>query len=473
MSSQRCKRPALRRVLYRRIFTMQTFFQLVAVSIPYAACLLLSRNGEPLDAAGRSTFQTIATATYTAAGLSLLSNIIAWLQVERLVTRPLLQLVASLRHWNECGVPAPRRLKTQIREIDVLNALFGMLFGKMYGCVDELARLVGEIAHDMRTPLKHLKDEVALYRKGLSSADELADLVAEEELLLEAAIDRNISLTKGYSPVIGAPPARMNLVREIESCLGGFASEATRRNLSLEMKAVSGLLVVYTQRQKLESIVHNLVANAVKFTPDGGRIRVSARATDARIPGVTIAVEDTGPGVPEAERELVFDECYRSETTRQVEGTGLGLATVKRLARDCGGDCTCGESPLGGARFEATLPILLREPDEPLRRIARILLRFVPERKRWFFAAGAIPPLGLLAVLIVYDLVSPTLANWTLIASVSLGALTTPLALGKAFVDAVLRHRLKRAGARATAYFTGLGLGSAIAEYGRHVLMSA
>jgi two-component system, OmpR family, sensor kinase len=117
--------------------------------------------------------------------------------------------------------------------------------------------------------------------------------------------------------------------------------------------ATSEPLQVASNRESLHLILRNLLDNAVKYTPAGGRVDI-ALGRDAQ--GAWLAVEDSGPGIPQAERQRVFDRFYRVAGS-EAEGSGLGLAIVKTVADRLGASVQLGQSPtLGGLRAEVRFP---------------------------------------------------------------------------------------------------------------------
>ena len=104
----------------------------------------------------------------------------------------------------------------------------------------------------------------------------------------------------------------------------------------------------------IAAAVRNLLSNAFKFTHAGQRILVSISSIDG---WRSVIVEDGGRGIPSSDRERVFDPFFRSGEARgNFDGVGLGLPILRRVARAHGGDVSLGESPLGGSRFELSLP---------------------------------------------------------------------------------------------------------------------
>ncbi|MCI0436731.1 MAG: ATP-binding protein, partial [Gemmatimonadetes bacterium] len=139
-----------------------------------------------------------------------------------------------------------------------------------------------------------------------------------------------------------------------------YQGSAQSRGHSLELRLPDHPLVAVTDRDRVSRIVGNLISNAIKYTPPPGHVVVtgSTRQGDgAPGPGrwVELRVSDSGPGVPESERERIFEEFYRGDK-QTAGGHGLGLATSRRIARLLGGDLTVADADTGGAAFSLWLP---------------------------------------------------------------------------------------------------------------------
>jgi two-component system sensor histidine kinase MprB len=116
-------------------------------------------------------------------------------------------------------------------------------------------------------------------------------------------------------------------------------------DLNVESSTILG------RRDRLERAISNLLTNAIKFTPQGGRILVVSHDG-------TIAVSDSGPGIDEADRPFIFDRFWRSASARALPGSGLGLSIVAQVVSELQGTVSVDHDPqLGGARFTITLPI--------------------------------------------------------------------------------------------------------------------
>ena len=105
----------------------------------------------------------------------------------------------------------------------------------------------------------------------------------------------------------------------------------------------------------IQRMLTNLVDNAIKYTPGGGRVTVSVRGDSDG--AVVLSVSDTGPGIPEEDHERIFERFYRGDQSRSEPGTGLGLSLARAIARAHGGDITVESRPMEGSTFRVSLPV--------------------------------------------------------------------------------------------------------------------
>ena len=141
----------------------------------------------------------------------------------------------------------------------------------------------------------------------------------------------------------------------LDEALSSVRPRATAKSVEIRTD-VSIAAPVFAGRLRFKQILHNLLTNAIKFTPDGGKVRVEAATRD----GFTeISVSDTGIGVPEDQHQAVFDKFYqvKAATEGGLEGTGLGLAITKRLVEQHGGSIWINSEPGNGSRFTFTIPL--------------------------------------------------------------------------------------------------------------------
>ena len=231
--------------------------------------------------------------------------------------------------------------------------------------IDEIkSEFVSIASHELRTPLASIKNAVQLILKGKTG--EINENQAKFLQMAERNIDRLTSLLNNLLDLsrIESGKVFMNfeeigLRGTIEFTLSSFKPQTDGRSIQLRMDVPAELPSVYADREKLEQILTNLIGNAIKFTPEGGEISVSARPFHENKNMVTISVRDSGIGIPEDELEKVFEKFHQVEgsLTRTVAGTGLGLAITKGLVEASHGSIWV-ESEIGkGSTFTFTLPI--------------------------------------------------------------------------------------------------------------------
>jgi len=216
--------------------------------------------------------------------------------------------------------------------------------------------LTAGMAHELRSPLQNMLGEASVallrdrtsdeYRAILESQlDELRDL--------GRVVDNLITLTALREPGALARKERFQLGAEAELRLAKDAARATKRGIHYDIER-DGDLEIAGDREALLLAVRNLVDNAVRHARDSGHVEVRLHGDPERI---TVTVDDDGPGVPVAERELMFEAFRQSQAdTQRRGGYGLGLALARAAAEAHGGTIEVGDAPRGGARFTLSLP---------------------------------------------------------------------------------------------------------------------
>ena len=223
---------------------------------------------------------------------------------------------------------------------------------------DHIAMLV----HDLRHPLSSL----ALIAEVLESEDmtpetrrtvidQIRGMVSEMTRL----VDGMLVASRLEAGIFTVEPRLVRLGEIIDPTLRVFAPVAARRHVDLRVER-PGDDRVRADAQKLRQALDNIIANALKFTPRGGCVRLrvwhDARSVGTREEQVVFEVADTGPGIPTGERATIFDRYRQGSKGRAVGGAGLGLAIARGIAKAHGGDVDVASSDLGGAAFRIMLP---------------------------------------------------------------------------------------------------------------------
>jgi len=183
-------------------------------------------------------------------------------------------------------------------------------------------------------------------------------IIADEAKRLTQLVDNLLTLARLESPNFTLDRAPLNFGALLEDAILQLSDLAEKRQLALSLELSPGLPRLDGDRARLKQVVLNLLDNALKYTPAGGSVTVSARVEPAAA-RLVCAVQDTGEGIPPEDLPHIFDKLYRARRAqgRPVEGSGLGLTIAQQIVRAHGGDITV-ESELGaGSTFTLTLPV--------------------------------------------------------------------------------------------------------------------
>lgn len=313
---------------------------------------------EALDAASgpERTFRSAVRRAILAAGMIavLVALTLAVLLVRQL-TRPLGRLAEAAERM----AGGDLRQEVSVASRDEIGRLAGS-FNEMSRGLDRSEqlrrRLIADIAHELRNPLAVLKADLQALLDGLYplTKAEISSL-QDEALLLEHLVDdlRTLSLADAGELVIRREPA--DLVAILRSFAASRHSVAEAKGVALDLDVPPAAVIVSVDADRVRQVLTNLFANAVRHTPEGGRIVISAREAGNE---VLVAVADTGPGLAVAELGNVFERFWRADEsrTRETGGSGLGLAIAKQLVEAHGGRIQAENRREGGARFVFALP---------------------------------------------------------------------------------------------------------------------
>ncbi|MGE5552524.1 MAG: two-component system histidine kinase PnpS [Betaproteobacteria bacterium] len=227
------------------------------------------------------------------------------------------------------------------------------------------SEFVANVSHELRTPLTSLRGFVETLQDG--AADDPATLhrflqiIASETAHLGRLVDDLLDLSRLESGRLELRLSPVDLGDLIQRTVAFYAPAAQAKGLTLKATVPPDLPPVPGDEDLLEQVLRNLVDNAVKYTPEGGQVDVTAEVVsypDQRREAV-VRVADTGPGIPPEHLPRLFERFYRVDRarSRQLGGTGLGLAIVKHIAERHGGRAWVESEPGQGAAFSVALPL--------------------------------------------------------------------------------------------------------------------
>jgi signal transduction histidine kinase len=276
--------------------------------------------------------------------LGTLVAVVALLVMQR-ETKPLARLAAAVDRMDFSGEPAPLPdARRNAPEVRALVAAFERLQARLFGLLRARMALIGGISHDVRTFAARLRLRV----EQIAEEGERRRAVADIDDMIRLLDDALLSSRAGAGELAQEMVEIAALARaEVEDRRAAGAA------VDLRCAAASERAIVLGDRLALRRILANLIDNALKYgraahvrlAPSGGRIEM--------------AVEDEGPGIPEAQRELMLEPFCRLEGSRSrgTGGAGLGLAIVRALAEAHGGEVSIGRAAGGGARVAVSLPL--------------------------------------------------------------------------------------------------------------------
>ncbi len=301
------------------------------------------------------TRQSIFLASQAVLSL-LFIGLVGW-WVARSVARPVEAIRQATRRMASGELSA--RVGTEGRrahdELAQLARDFDAMAERIEALVAHDRSVLQDLSHELRSPLARLHLLLDLARRS-ENPDDAARYFgqAEQEISrLDHMTGEMLALSRLEGGIPGENRERVDLAALLHDCIGRADVEAQARRIALSM-APSAPLVVSGSALLLERALDNLIANAIKFSPEGGTVELAADRVQDH---VLCTIRDHGPGVPEAELPSLFRPLFRGSNASRAEGHGLGLAIVQRVVRAHGGDIEARNAEGGGLRVELRLPL--------------------------------------------------------------------------------------------------------------------
>ena len=244
-------------------------------------------------------------------------------------------------------------------ELDALVSLYNGMLAKIETLVNGMRGALDNVAHDLRTPLARLKAAAETALAGPPSGQRRAlESCLEETQAILTMLNTLMDISEAETGAMRLARARVRLADLIEDLRELYGYVAAERSITLESR-VPPELEVDADLNRLRQVIANLLDNALKYTPGGGRVLIEASAEED---GVKIVVRDTGPGIPAEELPHIWERLYRGDRSRSTPGLGLGLSLVQAIVRAHGGTVAARSLPEAGAEFTVRLPSASRWP---------------------------------------------------------------------------------------------------------------
>ena len=318
------------------------------------ACIIKTTSAElfiaNIDGQVNELRSLIRTLTLVATG-GLLLALGLGLFLARTALRPLEEVTNEIENVAETNDLGYRLTEGDDDELGRLRRVFNRLLSTVESSQILQRQLVVDASHELRTPLTSLRTNAqVLSRAQELNPDDLRqltdDMVTQVDELASLVTDLG-ELSRGERSEGAIETLRLDEC--LDECLDTARTYARIKEITIDVHVESSN--VLGRRDRLERAISNLLTNAIKFTPQGGRIVVDSHAG-------MISVSDSGPGIDDADQPFIFDRFWRSPSARALPGSGLGLSIVAQVVAELQGSVSVDRDPdLGGARFTITLPI--------------------------------------------------------------------------------------------------------------------
>lgn len=273
--------------------------------------------------------------------------------------KPIREIARTTRHITVNNLDERITVPVARDDIGQLAATINGMLDRLSLSFQKTAQFTADASHELRTPLTIMQGELEITLRGERSVEEYMDTLGsslEEVERMSKIVNDLLLLSKSDmgQEVVCNDPVDLELL--VEGLLSHFKILAEAQQIELS-SSISEVATVLGDQLKLRQLLVNLLTNAIRYTPEGGKVNLTLKNVDS---GVEIAIADTGIGIPENDIPQIFDRFYRADKarSRQYGGSGLGLSIVKSIVNSHSGSIKV-ESIVGeGSVFTVTLPVV-------------------------------------------------------------------------------------------------------------------
>lgn len=275
-----------------------------------------------------------------------------------LIARPIRNLGTAITNLGEGGFSDPIAI-TGPPELHALGTRLDWLRRRLLAGEKTKTMFLRHMSHELKTPLASLREGTELLADGSVGSlsptqNEVAEILRENCLQLQTLIDNLLDFSAWQHDASRLNLSCFDLRLVVDNSIEQHSLEIRRKDLHIEIEAKT--IELAADRVKLRTAVDNLLANAIKFSPDKGRVLivVDTNGIEARLD-----VYDDGPGVPASERDMIFEPFYQgtAATGSYIRGTGIDLSVVRECARAHHGNVEIVDDDAAGGHFRLTLPL--------------------------------------------------------------------------------------------------------------------
>jgi len=292
-----------------------------------------------------------------AGGAAVLLTIGGGLLVARSVLRPVRRMTEEAAGLTPEDTSRRLGPDTVVKELNSLGSTLNSALDRLGDALERQRRFTSDASHELRTPISILMGNAELLLRRPRSAEEYEEGLQRQLRTAERMRDVTenlLTLARMDASTDGLERRDLAPGDLLATMCDEFRALAGEKGVRIRCDIEDGVRI-HGDPQHLGQLAQNLISNALKYTPSGGRVSVRVAAENGH---AVLAVSDSGPGIPPEQRARIFDRFYRiQEGKDRREGAGLGLAIADWVVRAHGGIITVGASPEGGAQFEVRLPI--------------------------------------------------------------------------------------------------------------------
>lgn len=281
------------------------------------------------------------------------------------MSRPLKNLAQEMRRVGRGEFTRSLDLRAPLEVVELAET-FNWMTEQLARLEELKADFTAHVSHELRTPLTAIREGIALLLEEIPgplspSQKEILEVVRGNGERLFVSISSILDLSRMEGEMMEYQYAPCDLQTLIEKSVQGLDPIARKKNIGVETIRTGNLPILMLDESRMRQVIDNLMSNALKFTPEGGRISITTvLKRDDREKGrvVEVRVSDTGHGIPEEDVEKVFGRFYRSprHQGKRQQGTGLGLAIARHIITAHGGRIWAENEPASGATIVFTLP---------------------------------------------------------------------------------------------------------------------
>jgi len=283
--------------------------------------------------------------------------LIVALVITFLVAQPIRRMDAAIRklgngeYTEAISIDGPGDLRSLGERLDWLRE-------QLLELEQQKQRFLRHVSHELKTPLTAIREGSELLHDKVGGQlspqqSEIADIIRESGLRLQKMIENLLSYTAMHSQASSLRLEPLSLTSCVESMLANYALSIASKHINIMQKFQT--VILQADKEKLETIIDNLISNAIKYTPQGGQIRIQTRVEQQH---AIIEIHDGGLGIMPADRTHIFEPFYRGSGAYEslVSGSGLGLSIAKEYVDIHGGEISLIPSE-HGAHFSVRLPL--------------------------------------------------------------------------------------------------------------------